>query len=500
MGRRLIAAFLLIILTVAAASVTMLLLTERNKPAIEYNTTKGGGEHSNTAKLPSPGKEGGRCYLNAENGTGFTIYLKRLGPGLCPSHWRYRVVAKPGYRVATVFLGDAPAPKEGVVLIYRNASLSVEARRMYYVLSIIVNYSAPYLVNGTKHKGSLDIVALRGGAFINITSLPLVAGRWSFVPINSSVQVVVSGNTTVRLYWRKVCRGVTVKSNVALPGLPACYEPPVRLNYSIEGPVINGTHRWWLGWYWVEEGGRRYWWSPGINGSTLVVKHPANVTAVYLPGLRDLPYVAKVPLWPGYYFNGSCKYSPGRPAERLEIRGGWVRAYDPLPCVFRVPQDVPNNMLWVPFLLPRGVRVAYVEIRVPKWRTWVNSYSSLDGIDVLFGEGWPPVVPEMQILCKGPAGDIRVAWDGLLNPYEGVGANGVELGYNGTPSFRMLEPKNCEYSMMPGLGFNYYGIKGTGPAARDTPIPWPRGGRTLLVRVWVTGGREAYFRIIGVAP
>ncbi|GEM_PF-1979267 len=372
------------------------------------------------------------CLLEARNGTGYTVYLVKTG-GRCPSAWSYRVVPRHGWRIASITLHTANRTASlnatGSLIIYGNASLVVEAERVYVSVRILVNASAPYLVNGTEHKGPTTLrVPL--GSLIVIKAKPQKAGVGSYIPLNSTVVYTADQNTTLRLYWayriNYTCKpgeiwiitnlreNVTAYINGKPVQLPTCIRPPVVVEGVFAGPAINGTHRYWLGWYWVEEGGRRWWWSYGINGSRLRVEGPANITLYYLPGLKGLPYVERVVEFPEGFFNGSCPLNPGKAVEDWEVRDGWLHVYNPRPCNFE-GENTRITRLIATMRISRKIKFVEIEVRVPEWNG--RNYYDESWIYVAIQSGGTVfyLIPELEIYCKNcapRAETTRILFDG----------------------------------------------------------------------------------------
>jgi len=244
--------------------------------------------------------------------------IRVSGNKTCPASYVVEITVKRGYRLKSARIGGHEYNSTRfTVSLTDNATLAVSTERLYVTIRVLVNASAPYLLNGTEHRGNATLrVPL--GARMNLTLLPGRRGSFDLVPLNASAMLVASGNATVRLYWLQRCRGVLVKSNVPVPLLPACHKPPIVLSYGLAGPTINATHRYWLAWYWVREGNRTWWWSPGINGTKLHIERPANVTLHYIPGLKTLPYVERVYQWP----EAHVKYA----GLRVWVEDGWAKA------------------------------------------------------------------------------------------------------------------------------------------------------------------------------
>ena len=306
------------------------------------------------------------CFLNAKNGSHYTVHLYSRDT-LCPATWRYSVTATPGYKIQVYLSNGSKLPPSGSLLLGGNASLIVKASRVNVTLKLVVNAAAPYLINGSQHRGNLTLI-LPWGATINITLLRLEKGPEILTPLNRSLALNVTGNLTVRLVWELRCRGVSFRSEpVRVKGLPKCLPAPVTVEFPIEGPAINGTHRWWLAWYWVEENGSKWWWSPGINGTKLHITKPANVTLHYLPGLKNLPYVKRVVEFPDGYFNGSCPLNPGKAIEDYRLEHGWLHVYNPRKCAWEGDQTISGFMI-VTFEIPVDVRLVNICIRTEKLR------------------------------------------------------------------------------------------------------------------------------------
>ena len=257
------------------------------------------------------------CFLNARNGSHYIVHLYSRDT-LCPATWRYSVATAPGYNVQVYLSNGSKLPPRGTLFLGGNASLIVKASRVNVTVKFAVNAPAPYLVNGSQHRGNLTLT-LPWGATLNITPLRLEKGPELLTPINRSLTLNVTGNVTVRLAWEMRCRGVSFRSEpVGVRGLPKCLPVPVTVEFPLEGPAINSTHRYWLAWYWIEENGSKWWWSPGINGSKLRINRPANVTLHYVLGLKELPYVLKVYKWP----QAHIKYA----GLKVWIEDGWAKA------------------------------------------------------------------------------------------------------------------------------------------------------------------------------
>jgi len=443
------------------------------------------------------------CVLDAANGSGYTVHVKRLG-GRCPSVWAYSVEARRGWRLRGVELAANGTARRlnasGYVELSGNATLRVEAERVRVTVRILPNASAPYLVNGSRRRGNATLEVPLGSTLV-VEPLPLNRTGGGYVPLNTSGALVVEGNATLHLYWAwrwRPCRGGAVRIVPSVPGLeasiavggeerrlPLCLNPPVSIGPGIAGPVINATHRWWLAWYWVEENGSRHWWSPGINGSTLVVRGPANVTAVYVPGLKDLPYVERVWRWPEPYFNGSCPLNPGKAVEDIEVRDGWVHVYNPRTCVGeRENKDIGRVFAFLE--VSRLVGAVKLEVWVPDWRNARDA-----GIYVAIYDAGEDMDGKNHGVFTGARLD-----DPMNNFRPPVPVRTVI--YTDTVYFCEAQPRRWIITMA-GVGFNKYGF------VKDWMHSFwrlPRGDRFLYVCVESIGtvARDVYIRVIAVSP
>ncbi|GEM_PF-5565200 len=270
---------------------------------------------------------------------------------------------------------------------------SVEARLAWRVRHITVgvwgNYSGSVLVNGTRYQVPFNLT-VPCGASLNITPVGGQRGLWRILPLNGSFLLTARENVSLGLYWLLRCDGVLVTANVpnasalvdgVLRGLPYCARPPVVVEGVFGGPAINGTHRWWLGWCWVEERGKRWWWSYGVNGSRLRVEGPANVTLYYLPGLRGLPYVERVLEFPKPFF-GMCMLHPGGSVEDWEVKDGWLHLYNPRECMFKGENKELGTLIGTFWLSPE-VGAVEVEVNVTDW----PEYEQNAGIEVFVLKG-----------------------------------------------------------------------------------------------------------------
>ena len=245
-----------------------------------------------------------------------------------------------------------------------NATLRLAWRRIY--ATVRFEGEGPFQLDG---KNMTAPVALKLPLYTvhNVTQLPYRRGAATYTPLNRSLTLNVTGNVTVRLAWEMRCRGVSFRSEpVGVRGLPKCLPVPVTVEFPLEGPAINSTHRYWLAWYWIEENGSKWWWSPGINGSKLRIDKPANVTLHYLPGLKNLPYVVRVYRWPEAYV---------RAGMRVWVGGGWVRANASKPFTFTSKYGTYDYYDYVViFSVPGDAGLVEVEAYVPSGNGHITLY------------------------------------------------------------------------------------------------------------------------------
>lgn len=195
------------------------------------------------------------------------------------------------------------------LLLFINGPTQVKAvfERVMVRLVILGNASpASVDVNGTVYPLPYN-ATLPAGTYLEIA--PVAEG--DLIALDKPLEVRLEEDTEITLRFRKpstqvkACKGeemVLVEGDAAkwaiVNGenrtLPVCVPAPV----AVKGPFrvpFNKTHSLWLAWYWIEQNGSKWWWSYGINGSTLYLEHgPANVTLHYVLGLKQLPYVVNV--------------------------------------------------------------------------------------------------------------------------------------------------------------------------------------------------------------
>ena len=239
--------------------------------------------------------------------------------------------------------GTPRAADERLVLFVNGPTL-VEAvfERVMVRLVIFGNASpASVAVNGTVYQLPYN-ASLPAGTYLEIAPV----AEDDLVALDKPVTLKLEEDTEITLRFRKasnaytpVCRAegwVLVDSEAAkwaiVNGenrtLPVCVPAPAAVRGPFQVP-LNETHSLWLAWYWVEQNGTMWWWSYGLNGSTLYLERgPANVTLHYVLGLKDLPYVERVYWHLSCYYN--CTYK-GRLVGEISWKGisdGWYLLRD----------------------------------------------------------------------------------------------------------------------------------------------------------------------------
>ncbi|HEX68884.1 MAG TPA: hypothetical protein ENG10_01135, partial [Candidatus Bathyarchaeota archaeon] len=228
--------------------------------------------------------------------------------------------AKPakGWRFAYWVVNNSKLVERNLTLVLRGETrVTAVFKKLKCTLRIISNISDRAYVNGKEEALPFESKYSCGEA---VTIAP--AHIKGFRPLNFTTAIVLNRNLTASLLYVRErvdeCeKGILITSNVArwilVNGwnvtLPYCAKPPAVIQGAFEMPH-NGTHSWWLGWYWVRSASRHaYWWSHGINGSILYVDEPAEVKVHYLLGLKGLPYVVRIWNYSSYgYKTGIFQY------------------------------------------------------------------------------------------------------------------------------------------------------------------------------------------------
>jgi|GEM_PF-3728047 len=228
--------------------------------------------------------------------------------------------AKPakGWRFAYWVVNNSKLVERNLTLVLRGETrVTAVFKKLKCTLRIISNISDRAYVNGKEEALPFESKYSCGET---VTIAP--AHIKGFRPLNFTTAIVLNRNLTASLLYVRErvdeCeKGILITSNVArwilVNGwnvtLPYCAKPPAVIQGAFEMPH-NGTHSWWLGWYWVRSASRHaYWWSHGINGSILYVDEPAEVKVHYLLGLKGLPYVVRIWNYSSYgYKTGIFQY------------------------------------------------------------------------------------------------------------------------------------------------------------------------------------------------
>ncbi len=368
----------------------------------------------------------------------------------------------------------------------RDTTLRLAWRRIY--ATVRFEGEGPFQLDG-KNMTAPVAVKLPLYTLHNLTQLPYRRAAGSYVPLNGSVKLRVTGNLTVRLAWRMVCGGVLVRSDgpaveVVSGGAkyrtPVCLPSPATLEAPLEVP-INATHSWWLAWYWVGfRGGGGHWWSPTLNGSKLEVSGRPVVTLHYYVGMRGLRYVQAIVKWPPPYFNGSCPLNPGKAVEDIEVKNGWVHVYNGRICVWE-GENTRVASLFVTLRFPGEVGRVVFEVWVPEW-DGEKTYGSAT-VEYFFERGGTRIyhVYEPQVDCGNcrPEGRLTIYMDGgrtSVHPLDGFRVNYV-LGVFNMYGFAE-DWRNRFFSLPPGNSKYLYVDVGS-----YKPII-----------------HEFYVRVVGVAP
>jgi len=471
----------LVVLLAITASIALMFILSHHTTSVAQRDNVSYTAPVEQAGNSSPTVSSELCLLKVLSDKGVEeIHVS--GNKTCPASYVVEIIVKRGYRLRRVRIGAHEYNSTiFTVTLTDNATLIVLTERIYVSLRVLVNGSAPYLVNGSERRGDATLrVPL--GARVNITGLQ---GRWrgfELAPLNRSTTVEATGNMTVHLYWLRRCQGVYVTSNVPVPLLPACHKPPLTLSYGLAGPTINATHRYWLAWYWIEENGSRHWWSPGINGTKLHIPRPANITLHYIPGLKDLPYVLRVYKWPEPYFNGSCPLSPGKAVEDIEVKDGWVHLYNFRPCTWPLSNTKYLDS-FVVMGLDGSVGVVKVEVYVPSWK----SSDMSDIVYVILDRGCKEANSSSYFVKDTEA---IPAPHRLVVLYDGRGDESRYHGYWG----KYWDRTGTQY-----IQFNMYGFVNTTDFGRYL-FKYPCAPKILRIDVFGGLARDVYIRVLGVAP
>ena len=234
---------------------------------------------------------------------------------LLPENSKHVVfVAEPeiGYKFVGWFRdGELICENESIVLVPENVTLLAKFRRIKVAVVFEANVTgAEVYINFKKYVLPTTLV-FDYGEVVTVKALSFD----HYVLLNGTGYVFrAEKNQTVKFFYRinetRVYEPVNIShicivsnignATVLVDGVnrttPYCFKTaymPVEIEGKWEIPY-NETHSWWLGWYWVEEGNKTWWWSYGLNGSRLYLSKSANVTLHYVLGLKELPYVVEV--------------------------------------------------------------------------------------------------------------------------------------------------------------------------------------------------------------